>query len=136
MAGHAQLKFVMTECSKTQIRLTGLVSKFGTLNEKVNVIIMGELNARTVERSDFIQDKNIVPVLEEYQDFLHDKASIRTSCDKGVNKFGLELLELCRVYMLRICNGRQSSDNGIGNFTSIGGGGNLLSITSYVLKIS
>ena len=24
MAAHAQLKFVMTECSKTQIRLTGL----------------------------------------------------------------------------------------------------------------
>ena len=24
MAGHAQLKFVMTECSKTQMRLTGL----------------------------------------------------------------------------------------------------------------
>ena len=26
MAGHAQLRFVMTECSKTQIRLTGLNS--------------------------------------------------------------------------------------------------------------
>ena len=26
MAGHAQLKFVMTECSKTQIRLAGLTS--------------------------------------------------------------------------------------------------------------
>ena len=25
MAGHAQLRFVMTECSKTQIRLTGLI---------------------------------------------------------------------------------------------------------------
>ena len=25
MAWHAQLKFVMTECSKTQIRLTGLI---------------------------------------------------------------------------------------------------------------
>ena len=25
MAGHAQLKFVMTECSKTQIRLAGLI---------------------------------------------------------------------------------------------------------------
>ena len=25
MAGHAQLKFVMTECSKTQIRLSGLI---------------------------------------------------------------------------------------------------------------
>ena len=30
MAGHAQLKFVMTECSKTQIRLTGLKFKFST----------------------------------------------------------------------------------------------------------
>ena len=28
MAGHAQLKFVMTECSKTQIRLTGLKYSF------------------------------------------------------------------------------------------------------------
>ena len=27
IAGHAQLKFVMTECSKTQIRLTGLIYK-------------------------------------------------------------------------------------------------------------
>ena len=27
MAGHAQLKFVMTECSKTQIRLTALIYK-------------------------------------------------------------------------------------------------------------
>ena len=25
MAGHAQLKFVMTECSKSQIRLVGLI---------------------------------------------------------------------------------------------------------------
>ena len=25
MAGHAQLNFVMTECSKTEIRLTGLI---------------------------------------------------------------------------------------------------------------
>ena len=35
MAGHAQLKFVMMECSKTQIRLTGLnlklIDSFGHL---------------------------------------------------------------------------------------------------------
>ena len=30
MAGHAQLKFIMTECSKTQIRLTGLISLIKT----------------------------------------------------------------------------------------------------------
>ena len=28
MAGHAQLKFVITDCSKTQIRLTGLICHF------------------------------------------------------------------------------------------------------------
>ena len=28
MAGHAQLQFVMAECSKTQIRLTGLIYCF------------------------------------------------------------------------------------------------------------
>ena len=31
MAGHAQLKFVMTECSETQIRLTGLIYFSGIL---------------------------------------------------------------------------------------------------------
>ena len=33
MAGHAQLKFVMTECSKTQIHLTGLISFVSIQNE-------------------------------------------------------------------------------------------------------
>ena len=33
MSGHAQLKFVMTECSKTQIRLTGLI--WNASNQKV-----------------------------------------------------------------------------------------------------
>ena len=32
MAGHAQLKFVMTECSKTQIRLTLLISSIFCLS--------------------------------------------------------------------------------------------------------
>ena len=40
MAGHAQLKFVMTECSKTQIRLTGLIwhyfSEYGFLDQDQN----------------------------------------------------------------------------------------------------
>ena len=32
MAGHAQLKFVMTECLKTQIRKTGLIYKIHLLD--------------------------------------------------------------------------------------------------------
>ena len=36
MAGHAQLKFVMTECSKTQICLTGLMLQmYGTTEYRV-----------------------------------------------------------------------------------------------------
>ena len=35
IAGHAQLKFVMTECSKTQIRLTGLILSLQSIN-KIN----------------------------------------------------------------------------------------------------
>ena len=34
MAGHAQLKFVMTECSKTQIRLTSPYRADGRLGVK------------------------------------------------------------------------------------------------------
>ena len=39
MAGHAQLEFVMTECSKTQIRLTGLtwsIQKFKVVSTALN----------------------------------------------------------------------------------------------------
>ena len=36
MAGHAQLKFVMTECSKTQIRLTGLTCKLPIIIKMIN----------------------------------------------------------------------------------------------------
>ena len=36
MAGHAQLKFVMTECSKTQIRLTGLIKISSHCTTKTN----------------------------------------------------------------------------------------------------
>ena len=37
MAGHAQLRFVMTECSKTQIRLTGLISAWSENYESIAV---------------------------------------------------------------------------------------------------
>ena len=33
MAGHSQLKFVMTECSKTQIRLAGLKCKMSIVTQ-------------------------------------------------------------------------------------------------------
>ena len=37
MSGHAQLKFIMTECSKTQIRLTGLTLSLKVVSNKAMV---------------------------------------------------------------------------------------------------
>ena len=42
MAGHAQLKFVMTECSKTQIHLTGLM--YVTVNPCITVKLIRNSN--------------------------------------------------------------------------------------------
>ena len=41
MAGHAQLKFVMTECSKTQIRLTRPNLRFSYMNEFDSICKLG-----------------------------------------------------------------------------------------------
>ena len=39
MAGHAQLKFVMTECSKTQIRLTRPIDVLQTSQSSIKASI-------------------------------------------------------------------------------------------------
>ena len=49
MAGHAQLKFVMTECSKTQIRLTGLKcnnTRKGMQEKEPAIFVLWELKIR------------------------------------------------------------------------------------------
>ena len=43
MAGHAQLKFVMTECSKTQIRLTGLIYYWHKIKQLHLTILTGKI---------------------------------------------------------------------------------------------
>ena len=111
--------------------LENLILKFNSLNEDVNILILGDLNARTANRSDYICETKIVPALEEYEYFLNDDVMKRTSCDMHVNKYGLELLEFCKAYMMRICNGRKGLDRDIGDFTYIGTNGS--SVIDYVL---
>ena len=57
MAGHAQLKFVMTECSKTQIRLTGLICYIHGNNTVLNLcascILLFILTKKTNNRFSF-----------------------------------------------------------------------------------
>ena len=49
MAGHAQLKFVMTECSKTQIRLTGL--NWRNPRERLNADIRQETPTQVMRKA-------------------------------------------------------------------------------------
>ena len=60
MAGHAQLKLVMTECSKTQIRLTGLMLYwfcFSLLDITTKTLKQLSTSLRKVERS--VSDENL-----------------------------------------------------------------------------
>ena len=62
MAGHAQLKFVMTECSKTQIRLAGLNYTISISIWYSNVLYISQglevvRNGKTVNFTQFRPDK-------------------------------------------------------------------------------
>ena len=61
MAGHAQLKFVMTECSKTQIRLTGLISRTSPyrklqVSELVLKVKVAPLNSTAIVSLPLVQE--------------------------------------------------------------------------------
>ena len=59
MAGHAQLKFVMTECSKTQIRLTGL-----SCNMHVTVLNLNQVLNLVVVKESILIEKNAYRIQE------------------------------------------------------------------------
>ncbi len=92
-------------------------------NEKVNVCMCGDFNARTGGKSEFLKLNNLVqddfitdPMLydklrEEYDLIERGIAESRTSCDKTINEYGNQLIELCQSNALYICNGR------IGNYS-------------------
>ena len=48
----------------------------------------------------------------------------RKSCDKNINRCGLDLIQFCKTYMFQICNGRIGEDKGIDHFTFTGTNGN------------
>ena len=64
MAGHAQLKFVMTECSKTQIRMTGLISYSETSN-RMEVVAQKEKEVRLLFPKAFGELLGVNPAMVE-----------------------------------------------------------------------
>ena len=78
IAGHAQLKFVMTECSKTQIRLTGLIySLCMTLPYGTDTVLHCQLRINT---------------LWQWEGYVSDSSHIKAGVMKRYNNLSLFFL--------------------------------------------
>ena len=96
-----------------------LEQEISKIPNKDNILIIGDLNARISNTSDYIEDEadihssiqNILP--ENYNPDFNIK---RNSMDKILNIQGQNLIDLCIASRLRVLNGRFVGDL-FGNFT-------------------
>ena len=78
------------------------------------VFLFGDLNSRIGNKLDYIADNRPIPE----HDFVETDCGIpRAFTDKGTNKYGDLLIDMCKSTSMRIVNGRCGSDCGIGKTT-------------------
>ncbi|GFR60920.1 DNA ligase 1-like protein, partial [Elysia marginata] len=110
-----------------------LVEQMAVVSDRGNVIVAGDLNARTGERQKCLigneseikeSDVFLLPdivrndCLFTPENLLHNDCSVlRSNVDKNVNDYGVKLLQLCEASDLIILNGRASGDKGVGAHT-------------------
>ena len=88
-----------------------LEQKLSCLGQDVDIISLGDFNARTGTGLDYIsgEDNTDLPDMYDYQ--VDSVASYpRGNMDEGTNSYGDKLLSLCKSVPLRICNGRKLGD--------------------------
>ena len=94
-----------------------LEQKIANLEPNCEKILLGDLNARTGLKLDYIEneDNSDLTLPSEY---VTDSVTTfpRGNMDTVTNKYGDSLISLCRNVPLRICNGRKLSDTQ-GSFT-------------------
>ena len=91
------------------------------------VLIAGDFNGRVGLIPDYIINDNHVEDIDSIS-YIADIAPRRTSMDRQSNGQGLQLIDLCKMTSLRICNGRFLNTD---SFTYYGHGGN--SVIDYLL---
>lgn len=100
-----------------------------------SVTVIGDLNARCGNRSDFIQKdtdfNKYIHVMDTDLNCVLNNMPHRFSMDETVNTSGLKLLDICKCSTLKIVNGRCGNNAGIGSHTNISSNGN--SLIDYVL---
>ena len=98
---------------------------FGDLEQKlsgvglyVDKLCLGDYNARTGTKLDFLEseDNTDIPVPGDIYEIDTVGTFPRLNLDTGHNKYGDNLLSLCKSVPLRICNGRKLGDI-LGNYT-------------------
>ena len=95
------------------------VRRYSDLGE---ILVLGDLNARSADRKDFAMD---IDIFDKYIDSVNgidmfysvQQLLPRASIDKEVNASGEKLLDLCKSSNLMICNGRMFNGADVGHFT-------------------
>ena len=86
--------------------------KLSCIDSDSDILVMGDLNARTGTVPDYIEFENNdnIPIPEDIYETDSQTNIPRGNMDTETNKYGHNLLELCRTVPLRICNGRKLGD--------------------------
>ena len=79
------------------------------------VFLLGDLNSRTSIKPDYIVNDRLINTLDFQTEA--DTPTPRYSMDRGTNRFGGALLDLCKATNMRIVNDRLFKDHSIGHIT-------------------
>ena len=92
--------------------------KLSSVGQAVDKLCFGDFNARTGLKLDYLQseDNTDIPVPSDIYETDSISSLPRLNMDSKKNKYGDNLLSLCKSVPLRICNGRKLGDI-LGSFT-------------------
>ena len=103
-----------------------LLDKLSQCSSDGQLILLGDMNARTKNMADFIvnEDNHDIPVPPPE---MYETDTVETRCrnnyDQGFNSYGPKFIDLCKTVPLRILNGRTLGDL-FGKFTCFTPNGN------------
>ena len=92
--------------------------KLGCIGAESDILCFGDFNARTQNKCDYLinEDNTDIPVPRDIYKADTIGTTVRGNLDTVTNKYGDNLLSLCKAVPLRICNGRKLGDI-LGSFT-------------------
>ena len=92
--------------------------KLGCIGAESDKLCFGDFNARTHTRPDYLlnEDNTDIPIPQDIYEADTVGTTVRGNLDTITNKYGDNLLQLCKTVPLRICNGRKLGDI-MGSFT-------------------